>query len=104
MTMFNDLGICWLFLVELDFLVANAALCDLRVFCCGLGDQILVELVSNWADEPDNEENEFGDSKEVGELVNDVLKFGIPHCSEIQEHEEFDKILYVRASMFRHLV
>ena len=53
---------------------------------------------------PDNEENEFGDSKEVQELVNDVLKFGRPHCSQIQEQEEFDKILYVRASMFRHLV
>ena len=47
MTMFNDLELCRLFLVELDFLVANAALCDLLVFCCGLGDQILVELVSN---------------------------------------------------------
>ena len=38
------------------------------------------------------------------ELIKDVLKFGRPHCSQIQEHKEFEKILYVRSSMFRHLV
>ena len=81
----------------------NAALCDLLAFCCGLGDQILVEIVCDWADEPDNKENEFEDSKELIEFIKDVLGFGRPHCSQIQEHE-FDKILYVRSSMFRHLV
>ena len=59
-TTFNGLGLGKLFLVRLDFLVEHT-LRGLLVFDCGLGDQIPVELVKDWTDEPDSGEKEFAD-------------------------------------------